>query len=92
MSKSATNVIVTRDIEKSAAITALIDHYRPFFVEIGQRQIGTLTAPLLEAGNEAGESALGDVIADAMLEQTSPRRRPAARKWRCGIAAGFAPI
>jgi len=50
----------------------LIEHYRPFFVAIGQRQIGTLTAPLLEANNEAGESALGDVIADAMLEQTSP--------------------
>ena len=49
----------------------MIEHYRPFFVEIGQRQIGTLTAPLLEANNEAGESALGDVIADAMLEQTS---------------------
>jgi 5'-nucleotidase len=71
VSKSAKNVIVTRDIEKDAATTAVIEHYRPFFNEIGQRQIGTLTAPLLEAGNEAGESALGDVIADAILEQTS---------------------
>ena len=71
VSKSATNVIVTRDIEKSGALTSLIEHYRPFFVKIGQRQVGTLTAPLLEANNEAGESALGDVIADAILEQTS---------------------
>ena len=71
VSKSATNVIVTREIEKSSALTSLIEHYRPFFVAIGQRQIGTLTAPLLEANNEAGESALGDVIADAILEQTS---------------------
>lgn len=71
VSKSAKNVIVTRDIEKSSAMTALIEHYRPFFVESGQRKIGTLTAPLLEAGNDAGESALGDVIADAVLEQTS---------------------
>jgi 5'-nucleotidase len=71
VSKSAKNVIVTRDIEKNAAMTAVIEHYRPLFTEIGQRRIGTLTAPLLEAGNEAGESALGDVIADAMLAQTS---------------------
>ena len=71
VAKSATNVIVTRDIEKSSALTSLIEHYRPFFVAIGQRQIGTLTAPLLEASNAAGESALGDVIADAILEQTS---------------------
>lgn len=71
VSKSATNVIVTRDVEKRADMTALIDHYRPFFAEIGQRKIGALTAPLLEAGNDAGESSLGDVIADAVLEQTS---------------------
>ena len=72
VSKSATNVIVTRDIEKSSALTSVIEHYRPFFVATAQRQIGTITAPLLEANNEAGESALGDVIADAILEQTSP--------------------
>ena len=33
VSKSATNVIVTRDIEKSSALTSLIEHYRPFFVD-----------------------------------------------------------
>ena len=71
VSKSARNVIVTRDIPKDAAITGLLDHYRPFFVTQGQRKIGELTAPLLEATNAAGESALGDVIADAMLEQTA---------------------
>jgi 5'-nucleotidase len=71
VSKSARNVIVTRDIPKSTVLTSLLDHYRPFFAEFGQRKIGTITAPLLEATNEAGESALGDVIADAILDQTS---------------------
>jgi len=71
VSKAARNVIVTHDIAKSAAITALLDHYRPFFAELGQRPIGTIAAPFLEAPNEAGESALGDLITDAMLEQTS---------------------
>jgi 5'-nucleotidase len=71
VSKSARNVIVTRDIAKSAPMTALIDHYRPFFAEIGQRKIGAISAPLLKALNDAGDSALGNVIADAMLEQAA---------------------
>ena len=70
VSKTARNVIVAHDIAKSAAMTALLDHYRPFLAELGQRPIGTISAPFLEAPNEAGESALGDLIADAMLEQT----------------------
>ena len=37
-------------------MTALLDHYRPFFTELGQRAVGTITAPFLEATNEAGES------------------------------------
>lgn len=72
VSKTARNVIVTRDIAKVAAITGLLDHYRPLFAELGQRQIGTITAPLLRAENDAGESPLGDVIADAMLAHTAP--------------------
>jgi 5'-nucleotidase len=71
VSKTARNVIVTRDIAKAAAMTGLLDHYRPFFAELGQRKIGTIAAPILEAANQAGESALGDLIADAMLEQTA---------------------
>jgi 5'-nucleotidase len=71
VSKTARNVIVAHDIAKSAAMTALLDHYRPFFAELGQRPIGTISAPFLEAPNEAGESALGDLITDAMLEQTA---------------------
>ena len=71
VSKTARNVIVSRDIAKATAITGIIDHYRPFFALQGQRHIGTLTAPIMEATNDAGESALGNVIADAILEQTS---------------------
>jgi 5'-nucleotidase len=71
VSKAARNVIVARDIAKSTAMTALLDHYRPFLAELGRRTIGTISAPILEAPNDAGESALGDLIADAMLEQTA---------------------
>jgi 5'-nucleotidase len=71
VAKTATNVIVSRDLQKSPAMTALIDHYRPFFLEVAQRKVGSLATPLLRATNEAGESALGDVIADAILDQTA---------------------
>ena len=72
VSKTARNVVVARDIAKSTAMTALLDHYRPFLAELGQRTVGTITAPFLDAPNEAGESTLGDLITDAMLEQTAP--------------------
>lgn len=70
VSKSARNVVVTRDVAKAAAITALIEHYRPFYATLGNRAVGTTTVPLTRAANAAGESALGDVIADAFLEAT----------------------
>jgi 5'-nucleotidase len=71
VAKAARNVIVDRDIAKPAAVTALVEHYRPFLAELGQRPVGAISAPFLEAPNEAGESMLGDLIADAMLDQTS---------------------
>ena len=71
VSKRARNVIVTRDIAKTAALTGLLDHYRPFYTALGQRRIGSIITPILEAANADGESTLGDLIADAMLEQTA---------------------
>jgi 5'-nucleotidase len=72
VSKSARNVIVSRDIAKDDAVGELLAHYRPFFTEMGLRRIGSITAPILRATNEAGESALGDLITDTMLEHTAP--------------------
>lgn len=71
VSKSARNVIVTRDVPKVATVTALLEHYRPLYLTLGDRPVGSITAPLLRATNPSGESALGDVIADAMLDGTS---------------------
>ena len=34
--------------------------------------IGSITADILRSGNAAGESALGDVIADVQLAATAP--------------------
>ena len=69
--KRARNVIVTRDIPASAAVTGILDGYRPFYSTLGNRAVGSITAPLVRKANEAGESPLGDVVADAILEATA---------------------
>lgn len=71
VSMHARNVIVTRDIARDVRMTGLLDRYRPFFAAMGRRRVGTIPGPILEAVNEAGESPLGDVITDAILEQTA---------------------
>jgi 5'-nucleotidase len=64
------NVIVTRDVEKDSAITALIAKYQAIAGPLENRVIGQITADITRANNAAGESALGDVIADAQLDAT----------------------
>jgi 5'-nucleotidase len=66
--KSARNIIVTHDVAKDEDEARLIEHYRPFYTSLGDRAVGTVTMPLTRAANKSGESALGDVVADAFLE------------------------
>lgn len=68
VSKSAHNIIVSRDVPATSSESAIIERYRPLAVKVGGRVIGAIAAVLPRAFNDAGESALGDVIADAMLE------------------------
>ncbi len=72
ISNIATNKIVTRDVAKAADLTSLIDKYNAVAAPLANRIIGTITADILRAANPAGESALGDVIADAQLAATAP--------------------
>jgi 5'-nucleotidase len=72
ISMSANNVIVTRDVAKDAAETALIAKYNTLAAPLANRVIGSITATITRTNNAAGESALGDVIADAQLFQTAP--------------------
>lgn len=69
---SVNNEIVTRDVTPASAITALIDRYKELSDPLANRIIGTITADILRAQNTAGESALGDVIADGQLAATAP--------------------
>lgn len=73
------NVIVKRDLFAPAAdIQALIDEYGTIAAPVENEVIGTATAEINRTNNAAGESALGDVIADAQLWATSGPDWPAA--------------
>ena len=66
------NKIITQTVDKAADISALIQKYDEIAAPLRNRVIGSASAPLLRAPNAAGESALGDIIADAQLEATAP--------------------
>lgn len=70
VTKTADNRIVTRDVQKTTLITDLITKYNTIAAPLANRVIGSITADLTRANNAAGESVLGDVIADAQLEAT----------------------
>jgi 5'-nucleotidase len=70
---AATNRVVTRDVPKDPEITALIDRDNAIAGPIANRVVGRITADLTRSNQGgAGETALGDVIADAQLAATSP--------------------
>ena len=68
VSKRARNVTATRDVPAQADQTRLIEHYRPFSAKVGGRQVGAVASDIDRADNPAGETALGQIVADAMLE------------------------
>jgi hypothetical protein len=69
---TANNEIVTRTVPKDPTETALIDKYKALSDPLANRVIGSITADITRTANAAGESALGDVIADAQLAATAP--------------------
>ncbi|MGE3521159.1 MAG: bifunctional UDP-sugar hydrolase/5'-nucleotidase [Vicinamibacterales bacterium] len=68
VAKRANNVIVTRDVPRDPAQTRLLDHYRPSYHAAADRIVGTVSAPLTRATLPSGESAYGDIVADAFLD------------------------
>jgi 5'-nucleotidase len=83
LTASAQNVLVensvrnangtfTLDPTKADPVAKRIaDKYRRAVAPLANRVIGSITADITNAGNGAGESALGDVIADAQLAYTT---------------------
>jgi 5'-nucleotidase len=71
VSMAAENKIVTRDVPKASPLTALLAKYNAIAAPLANRVIGSITAAITRTANPAGESALGDVIADGQLAATS---------------------
>ncbi|AXQ30374.1 bifunctional metallophosphatase/5'-nucleotidase [Solimonas sp. K1W22B-7] len=57
-------------VTPDAAVEALVARYNTLTKPLQDRLIGAITGDMTRAANTAGESALGDVIADAQLEAT----------------------
>jgi 5'-nucleotidase len=72
VSVAATNSIVTQDVAKDPAQTTILDKYTAISAPIANRRIGSSTAALTRDQNAAGESVLGDIIADSQLAATAP--------------------
>ena len=72
ISAKADNVIVrTGTYASDPPQTALLEAYDKVAAPIANRQAGTISETLSRTPNEAGESPLGDIIADAQLAATS---------------------
>ena len=70
-SVKGTNMLVTRDVAKDPAETAIIDTYTQLVRPIASRVIGSITTDVTRVPNAAGEEPLGDLIADAQLADPS---------------------
>ena len=70
--QSAVNLPNSQDgVTPVPALTALIDKYERLVAPRANAVVGTVTDDISREQNEAGESALGDVLADAHLAATS---------------------
>lgn len=71
--KSAKNIITSRDnITLDEGMVQHIDRYKQLVAPLAQQRIGMIKTDLLRQPNDAGESALGMLIADAQLAETQP--------------------
>jgi 5'-nucleotidase len=75
---TASNRIVTQDVPRDKQAKRILDKYTALSAPLANRVIGSISADIRSARdnpsgqNAAGEQPMGDVIADAMLEATTP--------------------
>ncbi len=65
------NLVVTRDLAPNGAVEQLIARYQAIAEPLASRVIGSSTGEITRTATAAGESPLGDVIADAQLAATA---------------------
>jgi len=79
---TARNTVVDRSntaINPDPAVQRIVDRYATLTAPVVKRVVGSATAEISRTPNEAGESAMGDLIADAQLEATSTANAGAAQ-------------
>ncbi|MEU0314041.1 bifunctional metallophosphatase/5'-nucleotidase [Nocardioides sp. NPDC006273] len=70
-SVKGSNMLVTRDVARAPEQTTLINTYKELVEPIASRVLGSITSDVKRDQSPAGESALGDLIADAQLADQS---------------------
>jgi 5'-nucleotidase len=70
-SATATNINVDHALTPDPAESKLLDYYTTLSAPLANQVIGSITADITGTANAAGESALGDVLADAQLAATA---------------------
>lgn len=91
----AVNRVVTRDVAPDPATVELIDFFAAEAAPRAERVVGAAAAPLPKSAAPGGESPLGNLIADAMLDATAgPAQAVAAFMNPGGVRAdiGAGPI
>ncbi len=87
----AHNVIVRTDrFAKDSAIGDMIAAWERLAAPLAQRVVGRLSAPLSREPNEAGESPLGQVVADAQLAASAEAGAQIALTNPGGLRTGLA--
>ena len=74
----AANEIVTRDVPRDAAVAAVVAKYAKLVERVAGEVVGAVTGDLKTEATAAGESALGNLIADAQLAAASGAERGSA--------------
>lgn len=76
---TAVNDVVTRDVAKHPAVSEILAKYGKLVERIASAVVGSVAGDLKTTANAAGETALGNVIADAQLAAASPKERGGAQ-------------
>lgn len=74
ISVQANNIIVTREVEKDYLETKLINFYQEMSAPIANKIVGEITESFTKNINHAGESSLGQIVADAQLASVQEQK------------------
>lgn len=68
--RAVNRAVARAGVTPVADLTRLVENYKTIAAPVANRPVGKIAADLSRTANAAGESALGDVLADAQLEAT----------------------